>query len=60
LATRAEGKRMGDGKRCFRGEHMMERDGMFNAYDIDQTPTAHYTPTVPTSIARDVRTIYLG
>ena len=51
---------MGDGKRCFRGEHMMERDGMFNAYDIDQTPTAHYTPTVPTSIARDVRTIYLG
>lgn len=33
-----------DGRRLFRLEHMVERDGIVEVFDIDPTPAPNYTP----------------
>jgi len=38
----------------------MERDGMFETYDIEPTPVPLYTSPLRTSIDRDVTTIRYG
>ena len=39
---------------------MMERDGMYDVYDIDPTPSPLHTPPLRTSIARGVSMIQFG
>ncbi|KAJ8427428.1 hypothetical protein Cgig2_019040 [Carnegiea gigantea] len=49
-----------NGGRCFYIKHMMERDGMYEAYDINPTPTPRYTPEYTYLITWDVTPIHFG
>ena len=49
-----------DRRQCFRVERMMERDGMFETYDISLTPTLHYTPEMINSIISDAMAFQFG
>ncbi|KAJ8432709.1 hypothetical protein Cgig2_009767 [Carnegiea gigantea] len=47
-------------RHCFRIKHMMERDGMYETYDIDPTLAPRYTPESTYPIRGDVTAIRFG
>lgn len=49
-----------DGRRCFRVEHMSEREGLLQVYDIDPTPAPTYVPQPARVLNPNVTDIQYG